>query len=160
MIGSSASWPISVRIAFSGFVGVVVSVLLVLAHADHGDPSSDSSLFVGALSAFAVAMIVLELALILAGPLIVIAIVCGVLLRRSIERHLLTWSLAAPIIVWLFACGVMASTSASPAAAAQGLLRRLAAAILAKENLLFLFGPGGSGVAFYVLSAVRKRRRV
>jgi len=161
MIGAPTPCPIPVRIALSGFIGVVASVLLVLAHGTHGDPSSsDRSLFVGALRAFAFTMVLLQFALILAGPLILIAIVCGVLLRRSIERHLLPWSLAAPIIVWLFACGVMASMSGSPVVAAQGFLHRFARATLAKENLLFLFGPFVSGVVFYVLSAIRKRRRV
>jgi hypothetical protein len=160
MIGAAAPCPIPVRIAVSGFIGVVASVLLVLAYGTHGDPSSsNNSLFVGALRAFALTMVLLQFALILAGPLIVIGIVCGVLLRRSIERHLLAWSLTAPIIVWLFACGVMAALSGSPGTAAQGLPRRLAAAILAKENLLFFFGPFVSGVVFYVLSAVRNRRR-
>lgn len=159
MIGSAAPCPIPMRIAVSGFIGVVASVLLVLAHGTHGDPSSsDNSLFVGALGAFAFTMILLQFALFLAGPLIVVAIVCGLLLKRSIERNLLRWSLAAPVIVWLFVCGMLASIPKSPAAAAQGFLTRLAVAILATDNLLFLFGPCVSGVVFYLLSTLRNRR--
>jgi hypothetical protein len=159
MIGTPAPCPIPVRIAVSGFIGVVASVLLVLAHGPHGDPSLlRVPLFGGALRVLALATLLLQFALILAGPLIVVAIVCGLLLKRSIERNLLRWSLAAPIIVWLFACGMFASIPSSPAAAAQGFLNRFAAAILAMDNLLFLFGACVSGVAFYFLSIFGNRR--
>jgi hypothetical protein len=47
------------------------------------------------------------LGLLAASPLIAIAVVAGVVFRRSIDRHPLVWSSIAPVLVWLFTCAVI-----------------------------------------------------
>ncbi|MCJ2130269.1 hypothetical protein [Methylobacterium sp. E-045] len=159
MIGTSASWPISVRVAVGGFLGVVASVLLLLGHgAALGRAGATSSLALDALQGFAAMVILVPISLTVASPLILIAIVCGVLLKRAIERHLLAWSLAAPVIVWLFVSmmdAVMRRESNVGMAEVPG---RLARAMRNGENLLTLFAAAVAGVVFYVLSAKRRKR--
>lgn len=161
MIGSSASWPISAPVAVCGFTGVVASVLLFLGESvAAGRAKATGSLVLDSLQVFAAMIILVPLSLIIASPLIFIAIVSGMLLKRAIERHVLAWSVAAPIIVWLFVSVTSVVMRRGSVLTVGDIPGRLAGAMQNAENLLMFFGAAIAGVAFYVLSAKRRPRSV
>ncbi|WP_019904323.1 hypothetical protein [Methylobacterium sp. 77] len=159
MIGNSASWPISARIFVCGFIGVVAAVFLVLGHwVVAGRAKSTGSLALDALQVFAATVIFVPLGFLVAGPFILIAIGCGVVCKRSIERHLMPWSLAAPVIVGSLVCVMKLGTWWRDDFALHHLLALLAAAMRASDTLLMVFGASVASVAFYVLSVKRRER--
>lgn len=163
MTTPSASWPITARVAVAGFIGLVVSVLAIEAllwlsspnGAGLGGGLGGFGLFL--LQTFAGTMILIPIGLLLAGPLILMAIIAGAVFRPAIERHLLAWSAASPFAVWLFACVFFALTTHNAYFETHGLIDRLSVTIGARDKLLFLFGPLVSGLAFYALSVPRGR---
>ncbi|KQP39580.1 hypothetical protein [Methylobacterium sp. Leaf106] len=155
---SSASWPITLRVALAGIIGLVGSVLVIqmLLWPALPDGAATETMALALSRGLGRTMALMVAGLLFAGPLILIAIFAGAIFRPSIERHLLPWSLGSPVAVWLFACLVLVLMTES-ASRPQGFLHRLAAAMGSAENLLFLLGPLVSGLAFYGLSVPRKQ---
>ncbi len=156
----TASWLITARIAVAGFIGLVVSVLAIETFwlpSPNGAGMGAGMDGIGPFlqEAFAGTMILMAFGLLLAGPLILIAILAGAILRPLIERHLLAWSLASPFAVWLFACFFFALTTQNAYFETHGLIDRLSVTIGARDTLLFLFAPFVSGLVFYALSVPR-----
>lgn len=155
----TASWPIAVRVGLSGLVGVVASVLFFLCEgAAAGRVPSSGFLALDGLRLVAAMMLLVALSLFVAGPLILIAMMCGVLLRREIERHLLAWTLAAPVIVWLFACMIIAVARSRPEPTLGDVFGGFVRTMADPDNLLTLGGASVAGVAFHILSAGREER--
>lgn len=156
MIGALGSWPIAVRIAISGLIGVTASMLLLLA-----DGIADSSMSIGSTAGAVLRLVAMTIALLPVGlvfvsPLLIMAIVAGVLLERRIEQRLLSWSLAAPVIVWGFVCVMSALLGQDRDFPMHGFRDRLVVTMRDPGNLAILFGAFVAGLAFYVLSAMRR----
>ena len=93
--------------------------------------------------------------LILASPLIAIAVVAGVVFRRSIDRYPLVWSSIAPVLVWLFTCAVFAlQDDSQPWMTQRNFLRRMQGV----DNSLFFFAPAAATLCFAILTHRAARR--
>ena len=96
-------------------------------------------------------MAILEL--IVASPLIAIAVLTGVVCRRSIDRHPLLWAIAAPVLVWLFTCAIFAYPDNSQTwEPHRSFLQRMADAMQGIDNTLFLLAPAVAALCFAILT--------
>lgn len=85
------------------------------------------------------------------SPLIAMAVVVALVFRRSIERHLGLWCLAAPLAVWVVWCTFDASVRENDFFRAHGWPTRLWTTFTGVDNLLFLFAPMAASTTFYLL---------
>lgn len=94
----------------------------------------------------------LALALIFSSPLVIISILVGVIYRESIKNNLLSWSFIAPLSVWAFMCIVKSTLGANSFSPEFNVFDQLLITSTNLVNLLFLFSPMVSSLAFFLLS--------
>ena len=92
------------------------------------------------------------LGIIVSSPLVAMAILAGILFRRSIGRHLGAWAVASPLAVWTFVCVLDAMLRDNIWFETHGIVDRLWETFTDFGNAVFLLGPAASGLTFYLLS--------
>ena len=90
--------------------------------------------------------------LVIASPLIAIAVATGIACRRLIIRHPLLWATTAPALVWLFTCTVFALPRDNPWSEQHGYVDRLINAMKGIDNTLFFFAPAAAALCFVFLT--------
>ncbi len=148
------------RVVVSALVGVLAGAILVDPVIDvlyqHYVIHNDYWLTIGRLEAIGImlgrAPGTAVIGLIIASPLIGIAVATGVLFRKRIDRHPLLWAGFAPVLVWLFTCVISATTIANSWAAEHGFVDRLVVVMRGIDNSLFFFAPAAAALCFAILS--------
>ena len=151
------------RVVISALVGVLVGafVIIPLMTATAGPPGVHE----WTLSAANLLMLIgvqgpgfAILGLLAASPLIAIAVVAGVVFRRSIDRYPLVWSSIAPVLVWLFTCAVIALQDYSQPWTPRSYTMRMLDIMQGIDYSLFFFASAAAALCFAALMHRAARR--
>ena len=160
MLHKLRSLPIATRVLISAVAGLLPTsffvapvILAAVQHYDHGNDYWLEGLNI--LEGVARGPGTFILAVASMSPLIAIALLVSLAFRRSIERHLAAWCMAAPFSVWIFVCVFTSITRGNFYHRSHGFLEIFQATLPDIGTLLYLVGPIPAAVIFYFISRRR-----